>query len=279
MESVLLHGLELYVRILLTAINAKYIHSNPAVYSLKAYAKAYKGQIKLAEFTINNYTDDILQAIYKEKPDFLGFSCYIWNITLIGQLCMELRKLLPEIKIWLGGPEVSYDAKKRLEATEAIDGVMIGEGEETFRELLDYYIADKLPLDQVKGIAFRHSARKNTDSLLFRENLRTEFVTITPLRPEIGFSTLPFPYDDLADFKNKIIYYETSRGCPYSCSYCLSSIDKKVRFRDTGLVKQELAIFLNHKVPQVKFVESTLYILKRFIASLQQGESLLLSLC
>ncbi|MGB8453399.1 MAG: B12-binding domain-containing radical SAM protein [Anaerocolumna sp.] len=245
------------MKILLTAINAKYIHSNLAVYSLRSYAKAYKQQIRIAEFTINNYTDDILQAIYKEKPDFIGLSCYIWNISIIGQLCIELRKLLPDLKIWLGGPEVSFDAKKRLESGAAIDGIMIGEGEGTFTELMDYYINGEKSLGQIKGIAFKGSACKSGDSLATHELLSAEKVIITPLRPEMDFSTLPFSYENIADFENKIIYYETSRGCPYSCSYCLSSLDKKVRLRNMELVKEELAVFLKYKVPQVKFVDRT----------------------
>jgi radical SAM superfamily enzyme YgiQ (UPF0313 family) len=238
---VYVHGLEHYVKILLTAINAKYIHSNLAVYCLKAYAKPYRKQIQIAEFTINNYTDDILQAIYKEKPDFIGFSCYIWNIGIIKQLCAELRKLLPKAKIWLGGPEVSYDALKHMKTHKELDGIMAGEGEETFLELLDYYIAGKGELRSIKGIVYREKDK----------------ILETPFRPEFDLNSLPFPYDNLKDFKNKIIYYETSRGCPYSCSYCLSSIDKKVRLRDFELVKGELDIFLSQKIPQVKFVDRT----------------------
>jgi len=266
------------VKILLTAINAKYIHTNLAIYSLRAYAKEYRQQIKLVEFTINNYADDILQAIYKEKPDFLGFSCYIWNIAMVEQLCVELRKLLPKTKIWLGGPEVSFDAKKRLDATENIDGIMIGEGEQTFKELLDYYVSGKIKLDEVKGLAFRDTAWITNDDKQFSEKTKDNFihldclptevgigessvkdktVTLTHIRPEMDFSALPFPYENIDDFHNKIIYYETIRGCPYSCSYCLSSIDKKVRQRDIEQVKEELSIFLKHQVPQVKFVDRT----------------------
>lgn len=229
------------MKILLTAINAKYIHTNLAVYSLKAFAKEYREQIKLAEFTINHYTDDILQSIYREKPDFIGFSCYIWNIAVIEELCVELRKLLPEARIWLGGPEVSYDAKKRLEIAGYADGIMIGEGEETFKELLDYYIARKGTLHAIKGIVFREDAG----------------VTETLPRPAAELDKFPFPYEDIGQFKNKIIYYESIRGCPYSCSYCLSSVDKGVRLRSIELVQRELDLFLSHKVMQVKFVDRT----------------------
>lgn len=215
--GVLEHGLEYCVKILLTAINAKYIHSNLAVYSLRAYAGAYAGQIRIVEFTINNYMDDLLQAIYREKPDFIGFSCYIWNINLIDRLCIELRKVLPEVKIWLGGPEVSYDAKERLMTHPAIDGIMIGEGEETFRELMDYYLAGERTLAQIQGIAFRESAfLKGSLRVEETENTQPEEIKITPPRKELDLSSLPFPYENMEDFKNKLIYYETSRGCPYS---------------------------------------------------------------
>lgn len=266
------------MKILLTAINAKYIHSNLAVYSLRAYAGAYAGQIRIVEFTINNYMDDLLQAIYREKPDFIGFSCYIWNINLIDRLCIELRKVLPEVKIWLGGPEVSYDAKERLMTHPAIDGIMIGEGEETFLEIMDYYLAGERTLSQIQGIAFRESAflkgslrgEKPEDAEpkdvqledgqpkdAQPDNTQPEEIKITPSRKELDLNSLPFPYENMEDFQNKLIYYETSRGCPYSCSYCLSSVDKKVRLRDIELVKKELEVFLRYKVPQVKFVDRT----------------------
>lgn len=229
------------MKILLTAINAKYIHTNLAIYSLRASAKQYREKISLAEFTINHYTEDILQAMYREKPDFIGLSCYIWNISMVEELCEELHKVLPETKIWLGGPEVSYDAKERLESSSYLDGIMIGEGEETFYEVLGHYIDRNIELNEIRGIAYRN---------------RTE-VRMTAPRPPVNFNMLPFPYEDVASFENKIIYYETIRGCPYSCSYCLSSIDKQVRLRDVEMVKKELAFFLNHKVRQVKFVDRT----------------------
>lgn len=264
------------MKILLTAINAKYIHSNLAVYSLSAYAKAYSSQIRIAEFTINNYTDDILQAIYKEKPDFIGFSCYIWNIGLVEKLCVELKKVLPKTRLWLGGPEVSYDAEERLHKEVSIDGIMIGEGEETFLELLDYYINEKGTLEQIKGIAYRESSCKDwmkEESGILQgrpDGDISGIVKINPLRKALDMNSLPFPYADLEDFKNKIIYYETSRGCPYSCSYCLSSIDKKVRFRDIGLVKEELALFLSYQVLQVKFVDRTFNCRKEHALSIWQ---------
>jgi radical SAM superfamily enzyme YgiQ (UPF0313 family) len=251
------------VKTLLIGINAKYIHSNLAIHYLKAYAKEFKDSIGLMEFTINQYTDHILQSIYREKPEFIGFSCYLWNMSMVKELCTELRKLLPDTKIWLGGPEVSYDSLKCLKDIKAADGVMYGEGEETFLELLHYYHSrsdknaqeEKASLNKIKGITYRASAKIEADTSETSNDKEELFQT--SFRNELDISTVPFPYEDMEKFKNKIIYYETSRGCPYSCSYCLSSIDKKVRLRDFELVKQELSIFLAYKVPQVKFVDRT----------------------
>ena len=240
------------MKILLAACNAKYIHSNLAVYDLRAYASAYQEHILLREYTINQTFDAILQDIYRRKPDLLGISCYLWNIEYVGQLLRELPKILPDTKIWLGGPEVSYDAKAVLEQYPKVEGVMCGEGEETFAELLRVYHEEKGALcsgvkrdelfSDIPGIAYR-----NKDKAVIQNDFR----------PVIDLSTIPFVYDHIEDFENRIIYYESSRGCPFSCSYCLSSIDKCLRFREIELVKKELQFFIDKKVPQVKFVDRT----------------------
>lgn len=230
------------MKALLVAINAKYIHSNLAIYDLKAYASEYKNQIKIEQFTINQQVDDILQSIYTEKPDLIGFSCYIWNISIVEQLCTELRKLLPMVSIWLGGPEVTYNGKDYLDKRKEVDGIILGEGELSFKEVLDYYTGKKSSLSDISGIVYRDE---------------TKAITQTGVRMPLEFSTISFPYGDLEDFENKIIYYETSRGCPFTCSYCLSSIEKQVRLRDIELVKKELGFFLSKKVKQVKFVDRT----------------------
>ena len=230
------------MKIVLTAINAKYIHSNLAVYSLRAYATPYKDEIEIAEYTINQQLDDILIDIYKRKPDILCFSCYIWNLTYVEELIREVKKIFPNLPIWLGGPEVSYDAKEVLMRLPEVTGVMLGEGEETFLELLHYYHAEENALSQIAGIAYRDEEGN------IHEN---------EWRKTIDLSTVPFVYQDMSDFKNKIIYYESSRGCPFSCSYCLSSVDKCLRFRDIELVKKELQFFIDQEVPQVKFVDRT----------------------
>lgn len=227
--------------ILLAAINAKYIHSNLAVYSLKAYAKKYQNQIGLAEYTINQNPDDILKGIYRDHPEVLCISCYIWNISYVKNLIREVHKVLPDTAIWLGGPEVSYDARKVLEEHPEVTGVMKGEGEVTFLELAGFYLEGISELAKIEGITYR-------DGDQIQEN---------PWRGITDLSTIPFVYKDLKKFENRIIYYESSRGCPFSCSYCLSSIDKKLRFRDLELVKEELQFFLDHNVPQVKFVDRT----------------------
>lgn len=245
------------MKFLLVALNAKYIHSNPALYSLRAYAgEQLQEHVEIAEYTINNSLTDILADIYKRKPDAIGLSCYIWNIEMMLDMIKELGKLLPDVPIWLGGPEVTYDAPKLLEKYPEITGVMIGEGEATFRELLECYVNR---MESGAGGAGDYGAFMGevTDIDLQRiPGLCLPGGYTTP-RELTDMSTLPFLYEDLGAFENKIIYYESSRGCPFRCSYCLSSIDKKVRLRDLETVKKELQFFLDHKVKQVKFVDRT----------------------
>lgn len=230
--------------ILLVAINAKYIHSNLAVYYLKKYAEEYDDHIDLAEYTINQYTDFIMQDIYKKRPKKLLFSCYIWNIEYVLEIIKNISKVMPYTDIWVGGPEVSYRAKELLQENKEIRGVMVGEGERIFKNLVSFWIDGKGNMEEIKGIVYRNV--KEDDEIISNPN---DCI--------MDLSDVPFPYDDLDKFKNKILYYESSRGCPYSCSYCLSSIDKKLRFRDINLVKKELKIFIDNKIPQVKFVDRT----------------------
>lgn len=250
------------MKILLIAVNAKYIHSNLAVYSLRAYAEEFAEHIELAEFTINQKTESILQEIYKRKPDILCFSCYIWNISVVEELAEEFHKLRPDVPIWVGGPEVSFEVEAFLEQHPYMKGVMMGEGEKIFFNLCQHYLGretkmdaagdcreaakqegdeEEMGLSRIPGIAYRTSA-----------GIRVQV-------PEtvLDMSDIPFAYQEMEDFEHKIIYYETSRGCPFQCSYCLSSVEKKLRFRDMELVKRELEFFIEQEVPQVKFVDRT----------------------
>ena len=288
-------------KFLLVAINAKYIHSNPAVYSLRACAgEKLRRHVELAEYTINQPMAEILADIYARRPDAMGFSCYIWNWRLVRELLGELPKLLPDAAIWLGGPEVSYDADVILREYPQVAGIMVGEGEATFRELLDYYVkgaraarsegeepvaeagsvgegeepvAEAGCVDMESGdeaaegsavpecpcAAEEGRGRRKAGPAVGLADIPGLCLPTgyTPCRPLTDLSAIPFLYDDLAPFENRILYYETSRGCPFRCSYCLSSIDKAVRIRDMGLVEEELQFFLDHRVRQVKFIDRT----------------------
>ena len=266
------------MKILLTAINAKYIHSNLAVYSLQAYAAAHGHKIERAEYTINNQLEDILEKIYCQKPDILLFSCYIWNVEYVKELVSEFHKLRPEVPIWVGGPEVSFETERFLKENPAITGIMMGEGERTLTELCEYFEQceqDAHSLSQNRDEARNETAGagmeyekksgaftelneemlKKIDGISYRRSDGT--VAIQPLRNLLPMDELPFCYANLKDFEHRIIYYESSRGCPFNCSYCLSSVDKKLRFRSLPLVYKELQFFIDAKVPQVKFVDRT----------------------
>ena len=237
------------MKLLLTGINAKYIHSNPAIYSLAAYAGKYTDaqgknlceHIWIAEYTINQRLEEIEADIYRQKPDVLAISCYIWNIGMVEALIEDIHAVLPDVPIWLGGPEVSFHPDKMLQRFPFLAGIMIGEGEATFVELLQGYCA---------------ADNKTTPDFSMVAGIYTK-EGYTAERGCMDLNEIPFFYKDLKEFENRIMYYESSRGCPFRCKYCLSSIDKKVRFRDLSLVKKELQFFLDHKVPQIKFIDRT----------------------
>lgn len=269
------------MKFLLVAINAKYIHSNPGVYSLQMYAEnarldeqdGYEGgtepageglpvvRVEIGEYTINNQMEQILEDVYRRKPDMVGISCYIWNVSYALCLARDLHKVLPETDIWLGGPEVSFDAPQLLYREQAIFGVMKGEGEETFAGLLRCYeklgktVGQAILRREPEGMREFWEQMKCLPGVSYRDG--DGMIQDHPVRPVMDMNRIPFLYKDLEGFENRIIYYESSRGCPFSCSYCLSSIDKSVRFRNLDLVKQELAFFLERRVPQVKFVDRT----------------------
>lgn len=235
------------MKILLTAINAKYIHSNLAVHSLRAYAKKMGHDVTIAEYTINQQRDDVLEHIYRQQPDLLTFSCYIWNIDYVLDVAETFHKVCPDVPIWLGGPEVSFETETFLAEHPFVAGVMMGEGERTFSELCGVYEGDSVGngqdrFAQIEGIAYRTEEGS---------------IVLQPLRTLLSMDEIPFCYENMEDFEHRIIYYESSRGCPFQCSYCLSSVDKTLRFRSLHLVRRELQFFLDHRIPQVKFVDRT----------------------
>lgn len=234
------------MKFLLTAINAKFIHSNPAIYSLRAcVGEKLQPYVELAEFTINESLESILEGIWKRQPEVIGFSCYIWNWKLIREILTELPKILPDTEIWLGGPEVTYDGPELLAEFPQVTGIMVGEGEVTFREVLEQYLRET------------ETAGKSVEERFGQIPGLCLASGYTAARDLTDLTTLPFLYENMEPFTNRIIYYETSRGCPYRCSYCLSSIDKKVRLRDISVVKRELQFFLDQNVKQVKFIDRT----------------------
>lgn len=252
------------MKVLLVAVNAKYIHSNLAVYCLKSYAMSKGYEVEVVEYTINQPIGDILRDLYKKKADVVAFSCYIWNIEYIKVLLKDYKKICKRSELWLGGPEVSYRAKEFLLEFPEVRGVMVGEGEETFFRLLSFY--DKIEiLQEEKRDSIEFSSLSEIPNIVFRREDGT--VVETLVSPPLDFSRLPFPYGngcisvdgtiDFTPFENRILYYESSRGCPFSCAYCLSSIDKQVRFRDIELVKKEWKFFLERKVPQIKLIDRT----------------------
>ena len=225
------------MKFLLVAVNDKYIHSNPAIYSLRAYAHLYAEHIELAEYTINNRTEEIMADIFKKKPDVLGFSCYIWNWQQIRELIAICHKIMPKVPIWVGGPQVSNQGISLFDELPTLAGIMSGEGEATFLELMEYYVDKNKTLSSIRGLLLKDGA--------------------TGVRALTDISKIPFLYTTLEPFANRIIYYESSRGCPFACSYCLSSIEKQVRLKNTEIVKKELQFFIDRQVTQVKFVDRT----------------------
>ena len=243
-------------KVLLVAVNAKYIHSCPAIYSLRA-SSGHAESVQIAEFTINDRYQDILAGTLAYHADIIGFSCYIWNTQIVTDLIADIRALLGDkVILYAGGPEASYGPETFL---GSCDFVMCGEGEKPFALLME----------AVSREAETAQTRKDDPEMQeIREFIRTlpgcvwkdgGRIVYNPITPEAGsdMNEIPFLYTDLGYFDNRIIYYESSRGCPFRCTYCLSSIDKTVRFRNMETVKRELQFFIDHKVPQVKFVDRT----------------------
>ena len=258
------------MRILLVAINAKYIHSCPAVYSLRGSC-LYPEAVEIAEYTINDRYQDILGGILEREGDLIGFSTYIWNTQLVQDLIRDIRRVKREsVILFAGGPEASYSPERFL---SSCDFVICGEGERQFRMIVERAVSssdsDSLSDDEktedcdrdrhsegYRRQSFLRWIRKNVPGAAFYDGniLRTN-----PAVPETNadIDSIPFLYDDLTLFDNRIIYYESSRGCPFSCTYCLSSIDKRVRFRKMETVLRELQFFIDCEVPLVKFIDRT----------------------
>lgn len=229
--------------VLLSTLNAKYIHSSLALRYLQTYCQSDSGlAINIKEFSINEFVPDIMAKIFFLQPEVLCFACYIWNIRMILDICQDYKKVSPHTKIILGGPEVSYDAQNTLQANPAIDIIVRGEGEATYRELL-LALKNEQSVKAIQGITYRCNGEiyQNEDRPLIAD-----------------LDTIPFPYPvNLEKFRDKIIYYESSRGCPFNCSYCLSSTQRGIRFFSMQRVKQDLSILLNKQVREVKFVDRT----------------------
>ena len=250
------------MKYMLAAINAKYIHSNLAVYDLKAFAEAHGIPVTVREYTINQRREEILADLYRQEPDVLAFSCYIWNISLVRDVARELHKVRPELPIWVGGPEVSFDAETFLEANSWAAGVMRGEGEQTWLEVLACY-GESGSLAGVRGITYRArvpgsgGASAEDCPAMSKHGMASSSLCVNGDREPLALDLVPFPYTNAEDFSHRILYYESSRGCPFSCCYCLSSVDRRLRFRSLALVYRELQFFLDRRVPQVKFVDRT----------------------
>ncbi|WP_294153182.1 B12-binding domain-containing radical SAM protein [uncultured Clostridium sp.] len=227
------------MKVLLTAINSKYIHSNLAVRYLRNFTKDldYEGTVK--EFTINDREERILEEIMREKPDVVAFSTYIWNAEMISRISNLIKRVNPEIDIIYGGPEVSFDSRTFLKENVG-EYVIEGEGEKTYRDFVLYKLG-KIELEQVRGLHYKI----NGD------------VFSNEKRPLMNMEEIVFPYEADEDLSNKIVYYEASRGCPFNCKYCLSSTSHGVRFLNIDRVREELQYFIDKKVRLVKFVDRT----------------------
>lgn len=242
------------MKVLLVALNAKFIHTSLALRDIKNYCIPYSNSIELLETSINQKENDILKIIYKKQPDIIGLSCYIWNMSYIKSLLPTLRKILPTTTLILGGPEVSYDSMELLKTLEA-DIIIYGEGEKAWKTYLDHRFSHQLDLKDIKGITYRDNLGQ------IHQN--------KPQEP-LDLNELPFPYHDFNSLKHKILYYEASRGCPFNCQYCLSSIEKGIRFVSIEKVKEHMQYFLNQQVKQVKFVDRTFNANKRYAIEIWQ---------
>ena len=243
------------MKILLTTLNSKFIHTNLAIRYLRESVKDLV-EVDVREYTINNQLDYILKDIYKNNYDVVFFSTYIWNIYDIVKLCDNLKKVKPEIKIGLGGPEVTYDSESAMEKYEFLDYILCGEGELVFRDLVQHLLGQK-KIEDVKGIVYREDKK-----IIVNEEM--ELLQ--------NLDEIPSPYEnlDIKEYENRIVYYETSRGCPFNCQYCLSSAIKGLRYFSIDRVKRDLKNLIDARVSQIKFIDRTFNANKKFAKEIME---------
>ncbi|WP_417897154.1 B12-binding domain-containing radical SAM protein [Bacillus haimaensis] len=237
------------MKIIATTLNAKYIHTNLAIRYLKAYAEP-EYTVDLVEYTIKDPVMNIVSDLIQKKPDVIGFSCYIWNIEETIKVMSMLKKVNPELIIVLGGPEVTYDVSYWLDRLSDADFIVIGEGEITFKQLLEQLNGDK-NFSSISGLAYRKDEEKN----------------ISPQRNKVDLKELPSPYrfkEDLSQLGKRVTYFETSRGCPFSCQFCLSSIEVGVRYFDREKVKDDIRFLMDNGAKTIKFVDRTFNISRSY---------------
>ncbi|WP_270646743.1 B12-binding domain-containing radical SAM protein [Paeniclostridium hominis] len=239
------------MKILLTTLNSKFIHTNLAIRYLKQMVKDIEDiNVDIREYTINNELDFILKDIYTNNYDVILFSTYIWNVNDIVKLCNNLKKVKPNIKIALGGPEVTYDSEEAMKKYDFIDYILYGEGELIFRDFTKYLMGD-MKIEDVDGIVYR-----SNDSI----------ITNKPMKLLENLDLIPSPYEELdkKEYENRIVYYETSRGCPFNCQYCLSSAIEGLRYFSIDRVKKDLKKLIDARVSQIKFIDRTFNANKKF---------------
>ena len=237
------------MKILLTTLNSKFIHTNLAIRYIKESIKDL-ADVEIREYTINNQLDYILKDIYLAGYDAVFFSTYIWNVYDIVKLCENLKKVNPKLIIGLGGPEVSYDSEDAMAKYEFVDYILRGEGEMVMRDLVKYFNGE-IDIKDVDGVTYRCDGEviKNKERELLKD-----------------LDLIPSPYENLnvKEYENRIVYYETSRGCPFNCQYCLSSAIKGLRYFSIDRVKRDLKKLIDAKVSQIKFIDRTFNANKKF---------------
>jgi radical SAM superfamily enzyme YgiQ (UPF0313 family) len=237
------------MKIVLSTLNAKYIHTSLALRYLKAFcAKDFDAEI--AEYTIKDPYMNVVSDLFQKKPDVIGFSCYIWNIRETVEIIRILKKVLPELIVVLGGPEVSYDTEYWMKTVPEADFIVMGEGEETFHHLLTELKGDR-KFHFVYGLAYRKQGE----------------IRLNPGRPKLNLEDIPSPHrlpEDVPSLPNRVVYFETSRGCPFSCQFCLSSIESGVRYFDMGRVKDDLLYLIRSGAKLIKFVDRTFNLRKEY---------------